>query len=105
MGHIAALFLLFSLLFVSCYQLYDVYKNLRAKSEARKEFSAFRSWLLDHEDDSTFSEMKWRELLPLCRFADERMDMFDPILASRFSCEFLVQEILDDEEKPEDASV
>ena len=66
------------------------------------DFLDLRGWIIEHMDDCSMSDTEWEGLLPICRFADDRMRAshgcrFKP----EYCCEKLVLEILNDEEEPE----
>jgi hypothetical protein len=74
---------------------------------ALDDFYALRSFIIDHIDDALMSDTKWRELLPICRFADEGMRQTGATYAGTAgTCEALVLQIIrDDKEEPEEPPV
>ncbi len=61
---------------------------------ARREFYELRKWILDHQDDSTMSDSKWQELLPIARFADWRFRKLVRPFGKIDSCEELIRNIM-----------
>jgi hypothetical protein len=71
---------------------------------AMHEFYDMQNLILEKMDDPAMFEYKWRELLPLCRYADRRYrELWGP-LSHRNSCEALLRYAMGEEEE-EDAPV
>jgi hypothetical protein len=81
--------------------------RFRKSNDALEEFHALKLWLIEHMDDCTMSDEKWRKFLPMCRLADERLLLLQYTrLPSHETCEEFVLSMIDDrEEEEEDASV
>jgi hypothetical protein len=79
-------------------------KRFEKHLEAIHEFYDFRNWLIENLDNPFMSDQKWRELLPMCHFADERFRVLYRPLEYKYSSEYLVLSIIaQGEEKPHDA--
>jgi hypothetical protein len=81
-------------------------KSSVGQKEAVEESRLLRRWIIEQSDNCSMSDAKWRELLPLCRFADERMIQFCYFthFIGNNSCESLVRQLIEDEEEPEETS-
>jgi hypothetical protein len=58
------------------------------------DFYDLRDFIIQQIEDPFMSDEKWRELLPICRFADNRYRNYYSDLNFEGSCEALVLRIL-----------
>ncbi len=81
-------------------------KHLEEKREAYHEAHLLRLWIIKHLNDPLMSDLKWQELTPICRFADERVREICGTYSKVESCEDLLKWAMgsDDEEEPEETS-
>jgi len=74
------------------------HSRIRVAKEVMEEYRAFRKGIRAQVDDPLMSDQKWRELLPICRFADERFETLCQGLPYEDSSEALVLMIIGDSE-------
>lgn len=74
-------------------------KRCRLAEEAMNEFYDLYDWIIEHINDPFMSDQKWRELLPIYHFADERFCTHCRPLEFQNSCEALVLRIIGREEE------
>lgn len=87
---------LITLLFVSFWRFLS--RKEKESIIVMNEFYDLRNYLFEKMDDPTMFGYKWRELMPICRFADERFRKFHRKLDFEFSCEALLLQIIESEE-------
>ena len=72
-------------------------KKFAIRTQAMNERYDLQLWIIEHMNDSFMSDQKWREMLPICRFADERYERFHRPLQGKWSCEYFVLRIIGEE--------
>ena len=74
---------------------YFVDRYYKKREAVMHEFYDVRSFIIAALNEDALSAQEWRELLPICRFADERFrELYDPEGPWRESCEVFVLQIL-----------
>lgn len=61
---------------------------------AMNELYDLRDWIFNHLDDPSMSDQKWRDIIPMCRFADKRYATLHRPLEFGRSCEALVLRVI-----------
>ena len=75
--------------------LRSLYRKDQLAHEAMDDFYDLKLWILAHLDDCTMSDQKWSEMLPICRFADERFQRrWRELCDGEWSNETLVRRII-----------
>jgi len=93
MSRFLLLLVLSSGLRIWCYFVDRYYKR---REIVQDEFYDLRSLIITPMQEDELSVREWRELLPVCRFADERFRRWcDPCLDGKKGCEAFVVQILE----------
>ena len=75
--------------------VYCVNRYYKKRDVVMDEFYDLRLFLIDLWKEDTLSIKEWREWLPICRFAGQRLrELYDPHLDDRGTCEYFVLQIL-----------